>query len=249
MTAGAEGDTAVTAPARDADAAVADAEGADQAAADEEAVADEHAMAVAAAQDESDDGTSADEPSAVESAADGPDPEEPAVDEPAVDEPAAELEGPPTARLAQLGITLPDAPAPVAAYVPAVRSGDLVFTSGQLPFVDGSLPLTGQVGDLAVDVTPDEAAALARQCAVNALAAVAGVVDLDHVVRVVKVVAYVASAPGFGGQPQVANGASMLFEQVFGEAGRHTRSAVGVSALPMRSPVEVEVVVQVAPEA
>ncbi|MGF1661691.1 MAG: RidA family protein [Kineosporiaceae bacterium] len=157
-----------------------------------------------------------------------------------------DLQGPPTARLAQLGISLPAAPAPVAAYVPAVRSGDLVHTSGQLPFVDGALPLTGLVGDLAVDVTPAEATALARQCAVNALAAVSGVVDLDRVERVVKVVVYVASAPGFGGQPEVANGASQLLEQVFGEAGRHARSAVGVSALPRRSPVEVEVVVRVA---
>jgi enamine deaminase RidA (YjgF/YER057c/UK114 family) len=161
-------------------------------------------------------------------------------------EPARVLEGPPSARLAQLGISLPAAPAPVAAYVPAVRSGDLVFTSGQLPFVDGALPLTGVVGDLAVDVTPAEAVDLARRCAVNALAAVAGVVELDRVERVVKVVVYVASAPGYSGQPEVANGASTLLEQVFGEAGRHARSAVGVSALPLRSPVEVEVVVQVA---
>ncbi len=161
-------------------------------------------------------------------------------------EPAPVLEGPPAARLAQLGISLPPAPASVAAYVPALRSGDLVFTSGQLPFIDGALPLTGVVGELAVDVTPDEATSLARQCAVNALAAIAGVVDLDDVERVVKVVVYVASAPGYAGQPQVADGASRLFEQVFAEAGRHVRSAVGVSALPLRSPVEVEVVVQVA---
>jgi enamine deaminase RidA (YjgF/YER057c/UK114 family) len=168
---------------------------------------------------------------------------------PSAPEPEPVLEGPPSARLDQLGITLPTPPAPVAAYVPAVRSGDLVFTSGQLPFVDGALPLTGVVGDLAVDVTPAEARALARQCAVNALAAVAGVVDLDRVERVVKVVVYVASAPGYAGQPLVADGASTLLQQVFGDAGRHARSAVGVSALPLRSPVEVEVVVQVAPQA
>lgn len=168
-------------------------------------------------------------------------------DEPARDlseEPVA-LSGPPSQRLVQLGIDLPQVPAPVADYVPAVRSGAHVFTSGQLPFFDGQLTTTGVVGDEAVDVTPEEAAALARQCALNAIAAVASVVDLDTVVRVVKVTGFVASAPGFGGQPLVVNGASGLLGQVFGEAGRHARSAVGVAALPLGAPVEVELVVEV----
>ena len=136
-------------------------------------------------------------------------------------------------------------PAPVADYVPAVRTGAYVYTSGQLPFVDGALPKTGVVGDEAVDVTPAEAAALARLCAINAVAAVASVVDLDSVVRVVKVTGFVASAPGFGGQPVVVNGASQLLGQVFGDAGKHARSAVGVAALPLGAPVEVEIVVEV----
>lgn len=161
------------------------------------------------------------------------------------EEAPVELSGTPTERLAQLGLELPATPAPLAAYVPAVRSGDLVYTSGQLPMVDGALPKTGVVGDEAVDVTPEEAAALARRCALNALAAVASVVDLDSVVRVVKVTGFVASAPGFTAQPVVVNGASELLGQVFGDAGRHARSAVGVSALPLGAPVEVEVVVQV----
>ena len=155
------------------------------------------------------------------------------------------LSGSPTERLAQLGLVLPEVPAPVADYVPAVRSGAYVHTSGQLPFVDGVLPKTGVVGDQAVDITPDEAAVLARRCALNALAAVASVVDLDSVVRVVKVTGFVASAPGFGGQPVVVNGASKLLGEVFGDAGRHARSAVGVAALPLGAPVEVEIVVEV----
>jgi enamine deaminase RidA (YjgF/YER057c/UK114 family) len=147
-------------------------------------------------------------------------------------------------RLAELGLTLPALAAPVAAYVPAVRSGDHVWTSGQLPFVDGSLVATGKVG---VEVEPDAAADLARICALNALAAIkAEIGDLDAVQRVVKVVGYVASAPSFAGQPAVINGASELLGEVFGEAGRHARSAVGVAALPLDAPVEVEVVVQVA---
>ena len=136
-------------------------------------------------------------------------------------------------------------PAPVADYVPAVRTGNLVHTSGQLPFFEGQLTTTGVVGDEAVDVTPEEAAVLARQCALNALAAVTTLVDLDSVVRVVKVNGFVASAPGFGKQPVVLNGASELLGQVFGEAGRHARAAVGVAALPLGAPVEVEIVVEV----
>jgi enamine deaminase RidA (YjgF/YER057c/UK114 family) len=146
------------------------------------------------------------------------------------------------ARLAELGITLPDVVPPVAAYVPAVRTGSLVYTSGQLPMVAGALPATGKVGGA---VTPDQAKPLARACALNALAAIHALVGLDSVVRVVKVVGFVASAPGFTGQPAVVNGASELLGQVFGEAGRHARSAVGVAALPLDAPVEVELIVEV----
>ena len=148
-----------------------------------------------------------------------------------------------TTRLAELGLTLPTVAAPVAAYVPAVRSGNLVWTSGQLPFVDGALPVTGKVG---AEVESSRAQELARTCALNALAAIAAEIgDLDRVRRVVKVVGFVASAPGFFGQPGVINGASELLGQVFGDAGRHARSAVGVAVLPLDSPVEVEVVVEV----
>lgn len=143
-------------------------------------------------------------------------------------------------RLAELGLTLPAVVPPVAAYVPAVRSGSLVFTSGQLPMVDGALPATGKVG---AQVTPDEAYACARACALNALAAVDALVGLDSVVRVVKVVGFVASAPEFTGQPQVVNGASELLGEIFGAP--HARSAVGVAALPLDAPVEVELVVEV----
>jgi len=150
-------------------------------------------------------------------------------------------------RLADLGLVLPDVAAPVAAYVPAVRMGNLIWTSGQLPFVAGSLPVTGKVGDGAGLVPPGEAKALARTAALNALAAVAQVVgSLDRVVRVVKVVGFVASDPAFTGQPGVVNGASELLGEVFGEAGQHARSAVGVPVLPLDSPVEVELVVEVA---
>jgi len=146
-------------------------------------------------------------------------------------------------RLAELGLTVPAVAAPVAAYVPAVRNGDLVWTSGQLPFVDGALPATGKVG-AAVD--PDAAADLARTCALNAIAAIkAEIGDLDAIERIVKVVGFVASAPDFTGQPAVINGASNLIGEVFGDAGRHARSAVGVAVLPMDAPVEVEVVAQV----
>jgi len=148
-----------------------------------------------------------------------------------------------SARLAELGLTLPTVAAPVAAYVPTVRTGNLVWTSGQLPFVDGSLPITGKVG---AEVEAGRAQELARTCALNALAAIAAEIgDLDRVRRVVKVVGFVASAPGFFGQPGVINGASELLGQVFGEAGRHARSAVGVAVLPLDAPVEVEVVVEV----
>jgi enamine deaminase RidA (YjgF/YER057c/UK114 family) len=146
------------------------------------------------------------------------------------------------ARLAELGLALPEVVPPVAAYIPAVRNGSLVWTSGQLPMVSGSLVATGLVGS---DVTPEDAKDLARTCALNALAAVASVADLDSVVRVVKVVGFVASADGFYGQPAVVNGASELLGDVFGEAGRHARSAVGVAVLPLNAPVEVEVVVEV----
>jgi enamine deaminase RidA (YjgF/YER057c/UK114 family) len=145
-------------------------------------------------------------------------------------------------RLAELGLTLPEVAAPLAAYVPATRNGDLVWTSGQLPFVAGKLEVTGKVG---AEVEPEAAADLARICALNALAAIKSVLgDLDEVERVVKVVGYVASAPSFFGQPGVVNGASHLLGEVFGDAGVHARSAVGVAVLPMDAPVEVEVVVQ-----
>lgn len=147
-----------------------------------------------------------------------------------------------TARLDELGITLPAVAAPLAAYVPAVRSGAQVFTSGQLPFVDGVLVATGKVG---AEVSAEQAAELARTCALNALAAVHSLVGLDTVVRVVKVVGFVASAPGFTGQPGVVNGASELLGEVFGEAGVHARSAVGVAELPLGAPVEVELLVEV----
>lgn len=146
------------------------------------------------------------------------------------------------ARLAELGLTLPQVVPPVAAYVPAVQSGNLVYVSGQVPMVDGQLPATGAVGDA---VSPEQAADLARQCALNALAAIESLVGLARVVQVVKVTGFVASAAGFTGQPLVVNGASELFGAVFGEAGRHARSAVGVAALPLGAPVEVEVIVEV----
>jgi enamine deaminase RidA (YjgF/YER057c/UK114 family) len=146
------------------------------------------------------------------------------------------------ARLAELGLSLPAVTPPVAAYLPAVRSGNYVYVSGQLPFVDGALVATGKVG---AEVAPEQAKELAARCAVNALAAIEDLVGLGAVVRVVKVTGFVASAPGFTGQPGVINGASELFGQVFGEAGRHARSAVGVAELPLGTPVEVEVIVEV----
>jgi enamine deaminase RidA (YjgF/YER057c/UK114 family) len=150
----------------------------------------------------------------------------------------------PEQRLAELGLTVPDVVPPVAVYVPAVRSGHQVFTSGQLPMRDGALMATGIVGG---DVTPEQAKQCAQQCALNAIAAVKSVVgDLSLVTRVVKVVGFVASTPDFTGQPGVINGASELLGQVFGDAGVHARSAVGVAALPLGAPVEVEILVEVA---
>jgi enamine deaminase RidA (YjgF/YER057c/UK114 family) len=146
-------------------------------------------------------------------------------------------------RLAELDVALPGVAAPAGAYVPAVRTGSYVYTSGQLPMVDGALPATGKVG---ADVDADAARTLARQCALNALAAIDSLVGLDAVVRIVKVVGFVASDPSFTGQPAVVNGASELLAEVFGEAGRHARSAVGVAVLPMDAPVEVELIVEVA---
>ena len=145
------------------------------------------------------------------------------------------------ARLAELGIRLPPVAAPVAAYVPAVRTGSLVFTSGQLPFVDGGLRRTGKVGG-SVDV--EAAAADAKVCALNGLAAIDDLVGLDEVARIVRVVGYVASAEGFTGQPRVVNGASEFLGKIFGDAGRHARSAIGVAELPLGSPVEVELTVE-----
>ena len=149
----------------------------------------------------------------------------------------------PEERLAALGLTLPPVAAPVAAYVPAVRSGPYVYTAGQLPLADGKLPRTGKVG---AQVSVDEAAGLARTCALNALAAVASVAGgLSAVTRIVKVTGFVASDPSVTGQPLVVNGASELLLEVFGEAGRHARSAVGVAVLPLDAPVEVELIAEV----
>ena len=149
----------------------------------------------------------------------------------------------PEEKLAELGLTVPEVAAPVAAYVPALRSGNYVYTSGQLPMRSGELITTGKVGG---EVTPEEAVECAQLCALNAIAAVKSQIgDLDAIKQVVKVVVFVASTPDFTGQPQVANGASHLFGEVFGDAGRHARSAVGVPVLPLDSPVEVELVVEV----
>jgi enamine deaminase RidA (YjgF/YER057c/UK114 family) len=149
----------------------------------------------------------------------------------------------PEERLAELGLSVPEVAKPVAAYVPAVRTGNYVYTSGQLPMKSGELMTTGKVGG---DVSVEEATACAQQCALNALAAVSSVVgDLSRVVRVVKLVAFVASTPDFTGQPGVVNGASELVGKVFGDAGQHARSAVGVPVLPLDAPVEVEMIVEV----
>jgi enamine deaminase RidA (YjgF/YER057c/UK114 family) len=149
----------------------------------------------------------------------------------------------PAERLAGLGLTLPPVTVPVAAYVPALRTGPYVYVSGQLPVVDGKLPAVGKVGD---EVSAEDAAGMARTCALNALAAAASAAGgLEAIRRIVKVTGFVASAPGFGGQPQVINGASELFIEVFGEEGKHARSAVGVAELPLNAPVEVELIAEV----
>jgi enamine deaminase RidA (YjgF/YER057c/UK114 family) len=146
------------------------------------------------------------------------------------------------ARLTELGLDLPPVTPPVAAYVPAVQTGNHVYVSGQVPIADGKVLATGKVG---ADVSADDAAHLARRCALSVLAAVDDLVGLERIVRVVKVVGFVASAPGFSGQPGVINGASELFVEVFGEAGRHARSAVGVAELPLNVPVEIEAILEV----
>lgn len=145
-------------------------------------------------------------------------------------------------RLRDLGIELPGVVRPAGAYLPAVRTGSLVYTAGQVPIVDGKVAATGKVGG---DVSVEEAADLARICALNALAAVHDLVGIDAVTRVVKVTGFVASAPGFGGQPKVVDGASAFLGEVFGDEGRHARSAVGVAELPLNVPVEVEIIVEV----
>lgn len=149
-------------------------------------------------------------------------------------------------RLAEIGLSVPDVAPPVAVYVPAIRDGDLVFTSGQLPMVEGSLAATGKVGEGEGLISPEQAKELAQTCALNAIAAVKSVIgDLEKVSRVVKVVGFVASEPGFTGQPGVINGASELLGTAFGDAGVHARSAVGVAVLPLDAPVEVEITVSV----
>ncbi|TMR99962.1 RidA family protein [Nonomuraea basaltis] len=150
----------------------------------------------------------------------------------------------PEQKLEELGLTLPEVPKPVAAYVPAVRTGNLVYTSGQVPIVEGKVVGTGKLG---AGMTTEEGARMARICALNALAALKSEVgDLQRVVRIVKVVVFVASDPAFTEQPQVGNGASELLGEVFGEAGRHARSAVGVASLPLDVPVEVELIAEIA---
>lgn len=145
-------------------------------------------------------------------------------------------------KLKELGIELPGVSAPAGAYVPAVRTGDLVYTAGQVPFVGGAIAATGKVGR---EISPEEAKGHARTCALNALAAVHDLVGVDSIVRVVKVVGFVASAEGFTGQPAVVNGASEVLGDIFGDAGKHARSAVGVAELPLGVPVEVELIVEV----
>ena len=147
------------------------------------------------------------------------------------------------ARLRELGYELPGVAKPLASYVPAVRVGDRVWTSGQLPLVEGALPLTGKVG---AEVTTEQAQEQARIAALNALAAIDAEVGLDNVSRVVKIVGFVASDPAYGDQPVVINGASDFIGEVFGDAGKHARSAVGVAALPKNAPVEIELIVEIA---
>lgn len=147
------------------------------------------------------------------------------------------------AKLAELGLSLPKVVPPLASYVPAVQTGNYVYVSGQLPLVDGKLPQAGKVG---AEVTSEQATELARLCALNGLAAIEALVGLGRIVKIVKLTGFVASAPGFTGQPAVINGASNLFGEVFGEQGRHARSAVGVAELPLDSPVEVEIIAEIA---
>ncbi|RJQ74122.1 RidA family protein [Pseudonocardiaceae bacterium YIM PH 21723] len=147
------------------------------------------------------------------------------------------------ARLKELEITLPGVAAPAGAYVPAVRTGNLVYTAGQIPLVDGKVAATGKVG---AEITPEQAKDLARVCALNALAAIDDIAGLENIVRIVKIVGFVASAEGFTGQPGVLNGASELFGEIFGDQGIHARSAVGVAELPLGVPVEVEVIAEIA---
>lgn len=151
-----------------------------------------------------------------------------------------------TAKLSELGIELPNVAAPVAAYVPATKVGNQVWTSGQLPLIDGALPATGKVG---AEVNEEDAYGYARQAALNAIAAVDALVGVDNIARVLKIVGFVASEPSFTGQPAVINGASDLMKEVFGDAGEHARSAVGVAVLPMDTPVEVELVVELKEDA
>ena len=146
------------------------------------------------------------------------------------------------AKLAELGLTLPEAALPVAAYVPAVRTGNLVFTAGQLPLVDGKIPFVGKVGS---DVTPEQAKDMAQVCALNALAAISLVADIDQIERIVRVGGFVNGIPGFVAIPAVINGTSELLIKLFGEVnGKHARTAIGVAELPLNAPVEVEMVVQ-----
>ena len=145
-------------------------------------------------------------------------------------------------KLAELGLTLPEAAVPVAAYVPAVRTGNLVFTAGQLPLVDGKIPFIGKVGS---DVTPEQAKDMAQVCALNALAAISLVADIDQIEKIVRVGGFVNGIPGFVAIPAVINGASELLIKLFGEVnGKHARTAIGVAELPLNAPVEVEMVVQ-----
>ena len=146
------------------------------------------------------------------------------------------------AKLSEMGLTLPIAAKPVAAYVPAIRTGNLIFTAGQLPLVEGAMSLTGKIGE---KISIDQGKELARICALNCLAAVQTVGDVNTIVKIVRVVGYVNGIPGFTSQPAVINGASELFLQIWGESGKHARSAIGVAELPLDAPVEVELTVEV----
>jgi enamine deaminase RidA (YjgF/YER057c/UK114 family) len=158
--------------------------------------------------------------------------------------PASGAANTPEERLAALGMAVPPVAQPVASYLPTARTGSLIYTAGQLPFVQGELPATGKVG---AEISPEQATELARYCALNVIAAIkAEIGELSRVTRIVKVVGFVASAPDFYGQPQVINGASDLFSEVFGAAGKHARSAVGVAALPLNAPVEIEAIAEIA---